>query len=193
MSVDHVAHNQAEITRLSELQALIKEELEGQRTRLQEATDFLQEAEDAKAQADLKREQDAYNELKGGYDTLKADYEALLKRDDEEGLEGDDLNRLFELENQYFELKETYEGVKAEVEQKERAANEKAFSKATANQEKTKIAQAEAQKAFDAAKAAAVEAQAAYDALVARKDTLAKQYETSQDKSILAEFRSVTN
>jgi len=55
-------------------------------------------------------------------------------------------------------MKEEYDGVKAEVEQKERAANDKAFAKATANQEKTKIAQAEAQKAVDTAKAAAVTA-----------------------------------
>jgi hypothetical protein len=184
-SVETINANNEELARLRTIQELIRGELDEQKARLQGATDFLQEAEDAKARADLDREREAYNEQKKDYDTLKAEYDALVKRDDEEGLNDEDLNKLIRLEGEYFEKKEEYEAVKSEVETKEREANNKAFTKATANQEKTKIAQAEAQTAFDAAKAAAVTAQATYDALIARSETLLKQFNSSQDKNVL--------
>lgn len=177
---------QLELESLKELQEQIKEEYNYQKDRLESANDLLQIAEDAAAANLLAIQTAEYNAVKAEYEGLKTEYDALVAADDEGTIDDAGLERLIELDTLYYEKAEDYNTQKAALTERQTAANEKAFNRATADKAKAEAAQAAAQKVSDDAKLALDAVKATVTKLDALGTQLNKDYEASQSSDVRA-------
>lgn len=133
------------LTTLNTQKTIIEENLEGQKTRLEEAGEFLKTKENIKAAAELVKQQDAYAKLKTSNDTLKTRVAALAAKEFDGTASDEELKELDTKREDFEDSNVKYLAAKTAVEDRQRESDEKVYNKNKSDNDKASAELATAQ------------------------------------------------